>query len=380
MTIPTYTEAIRTGTAGSLPGAPLDAPTGPSAGGAEEKAAIGPGRALDRWLDRLSRQPRRVEVALDASAIGFAILTLAQVGPAEFLIHAIFVLLVLHAFLFGLTGTLWRIGIVSVALLAYAGAPALGAPFPELELSEWPLMFVIAVLVAGMADRRAATARLYESLFRRASDRLLTVQEDERRRLARELHDGVGQTMTALTFTLDAVGDTGLPDGAEARLATARRLAEDALAETRGLANRLRPARLEQIGLAAAIRDLAGRSGLPVQVDVAPDAAETGLLDPTASAEAYRIVQEALGNAARHSGASAVQVTLARSAGLLRVVVADNGRGFDPAVGHQSGLGLVGMRERAVLLGGTLHIDSAPGNGTRVVLEVPLGARPVGQP
>ena len=193
-------------------------------------------------------------------------------------------------------------------------------------------------------------------------------------------HDFQGACIEHRDRTLDAVGDTGLPDGAGARLATARRLAEDALAETRGLANRLRPARLEQIGLAAAIRDLAGRSGLPVQVDVAPDAAEAGLLDPTASAEAYRIVQEALGNAARHSGASAAQVALATSPGLLRVVVADNGRGFDPAVGHQSGLGLVGMRERAVLLGGTLRIDSAPGNGTRVVLEVPLGARPVGQP
>lgn len=388
MTIPSYTDTLRTGPAGELtgwpagaaPGQAAESVAGPSAGRAEEHVGVRSGRAVDRWLDRLAGQPRRVELALDAAAIGFALLTLAQVGPAEFLIHAIFVLLVLHAFLFGLRGTLWRIGIVSVALVAYAAAPALGAPFPELELSEWPLMFVIAVLVAWMADRRAATARLYESLFRRASDRLLTVQEDERRRLARELHDGVGQTMTALTLTLDAVADSGLPEEAEDRLASARRLADDALAETRDLANRLRPARLEQVGLAAAIRELAGRAGLPVQVDIASETAEAGLLDPTASAEAYRIVQEALGNAARHSGASAVQVGLATSPGLLRVIVADNGRGFDPAVGRQAGLGLIGMRERAVLLGGDLRIDSAPGSGTRVVLEVPLGARPGARP
>src|SRR3990172_12818755 len=111
-------------------------------------------------------------------------------------------------------------------------------------------MFVIAVLVAGMADRRAATARLYEALFRRASDRLLTVQEDERARLARELHDGVGQTMTALSLTLDAVSGGGASDDSRARIATARQLAEEALADTRELANRLPPAPLAPAGLA----------------------------------------------------------------------------------------------------------------------------------
>ncbi len=364
MTIPSYTDTIRPGGVGS----PAD-----SAG--QGVARVMPGRVIDRWLDRLTARLRRVELALDAAAIGLALLTLAQAGPPEFLIHAIFVLLVVHAFLFGLRGTLWRIGIVSAAVLAYAAGPALGAPFQPLELTEWPLMFVIAVLVAWMADRRAATARLYVSLFRRASDRLLTVQEDERRRLARELHDGVGQTITALTLTLDAAGAAVAPSEADARLASARRLAEDALAETRDLANRLRPARLEQIGLAAAVRDLASRAGLPVRVQVDPAAAEAGLLDPTAAAETYRIVQEAICNAARHSGAPEAHVTLAVRDGVLRVAVADEGGGFDPAIGRQSGLGLTGMRERAVLLGGHLRVETAPGEGTRVVLEVPLATR-----
>ena len=125
---------------------------------------------------------------------------------AEFLFHCVFVLLVLHAFLFGLRGTLLRIGLVSVPLLLYADARAFGLDMPPLELTEWPLMFVIAALVAWMAEKRASTSRRYATLFRSASERLLTVEEDERRRIAGELHDGVGQVLTALTLTLDAAG------------------------------------------------------------------------------------------------------------------------------------------------------------------------------
>jgi len=372
LTIPPYTDALdRRGVA-----VPQPMPGDASAGDARHQAPAGRRqRVMDGWRRLLVTHPRRVEVALDAAAIGFAVLTLVQAGPAEFLIHAIFVVLVLHAFLFGLTGTLWRIGIVSVALVAYAVAPALGAPFPALELTEWPLMFVIAVLVAGMADRRAATARLYEALFRRASDRLLTVQEDERTRLARELHDGVGQTMTALSLTLDAVGGGGASDDSRARIATARQLAEEALADTRELANRLRPARLEQVGLAAAIRDLGARAGIPVQVDIDPAAAEVGIIDATGSVEAYRIVQEAISNAARHSGAPSIHVAVGRAGDTLRIVVSDAGRGFDPGLGRQGGLGLMGMNERAVLLGARLSIESALGRGTRVALDVPLDMR-----
>ena len=372
MTIPPYTDALdRRGVA-----VPQPMPGGASVGDARRQAPAGRRqRVMDGWRRLLVTHPRRVEVVLDVAAISFAVLTLVQAAPAEFLIHAIFVVLVLHAFLFGLSGTLWRIGIVSVAVVVYAAAPAFGAPFPDLELTEWPLMFVIAVLVAGMADRRAATARLYEALFRRASDRLLTVQEDERTRLARELHDGVGQTMTALSLTLDAVGGDGASDDSRARIATARQLAEEALADTRELANRLRPARLEQVGLAAAIRDLGARAGIPVQVDIDPAAAEVGIIDATGSVEAYRIVQEAISNAARHSGAPSIHVAVGRAGDTLRIVVSDAGRGFDPGLGRQGGLGLMGMNERAVLLGARLSIESALGRGTRVALDVPLDMR-----
>ncbi|MEO8461766.1 MAG: sensor histidine kinase, partial [Chloroflexota bacterium] len=241
-----------------------------------------------------------------------------------------------------------------------------------LELTEWPLMFVIAVLVAWMADRRAATARTYEALFRRASDRLLTVQEDERIRLARDLHDGVGQTMTALGLILDALPSTNGLQTTDERLATARELARDALEDTRTLANRLRPARLEHVGLAAAVRTLGDRAGVPVQIRIGEGCAALDLLDPTRTVEAYRIVQEAIGNAARHSGAAAIEVAIDRSPAMVRIVVADNGVGFDSAVGHQAGLGIMGMRERAQLLRATFELDSAPGSGTRVILGVPV--------
>ena len=156
---------------------------------------------------QLGKHPRVIQAGLDLAGIGFIFLAFVH-SPlsAEFLFHCVFVLLVLHAFLFGLRGTLLRIGLVSIPLLMYADARAFGMDMPPLELTEWPLMFVIAGLVAWMADKRDSTSRRYAALFRIASERLLTVEEDERRRIAGELHDGVGQVLTALTLTLDAAG------------------------------------------------------------------------------------------------------------------------------------------------------------------------------
>jgi len=286
--------------------------------------------------------------------------------------HVVFVLLTVRAFLFGLRGTLLRIGIVSLPLLAFANARLFGWDQPQFDLSEWPLMFVIAVLVAWMADRRDTTARRYASLFRQASERLLTVEEDERRRIALELHDGVGQTLTALTLTLDASGTATAPEATTQGLGTARRLAESALAEVRHLAHRMRPARIDERGLTAAIRDLASQSGFPVRVHVDPEVDPRPALDPTVTVGVYRIVQEALANAARHSGAPVAHVWISARDGRLSVLVVDEGRGFDRVAAVDPGIGLAGMYERAELLGGRLSIQSAPNRGTRVSLELPL--------
>jgi signal transduction histidine kinase len=328
--------------------------------------------SLERSFSRVRANPRAIQLILDLAAVGF--ITLAFVSTAlsaEFLFHCVFVLLVLHAFLFGLRVTLLRIGLVSIPLLVFAEAKAFGLNEPTLELTEWPLMFVIAVLVAWMADRRETTSRRYAALFRRASERLLTVQEDERRRIAGELHDGVGQVITALTLTLDAASSAPHPQVATGRIQLARRLADTALAETRDLAHRMRPGRLEERGLVAAVRDLADQSGFPVRVVAEAATSDPHMLGPTATVEVYRIVQEALANAARHSGALRAQVSITRQDERLTVVVADDGQGFDADEVPESGIGLAGMLERSRLLGGQLSIESALHTGTRVTVSIP---------
>jgi signal transduction histidine kinase len=334
---------------------------------------------LDGSFARLRANPRLVQSLLDLAGISFIAIAFTQTAvSAEFLFHCVFTLLVLHAFLFGLRGTLIRIALASIPLLVYAEAKVFGLEEPTLELTEWPLMFVIAALVAWMAEKRNSTSRHYAALFRRASERLLTVEEDERRRVAGELHDGVGQVLTALTLTLDAAESE--PDAAVARrhVATARSLADSALGATRDLSHRIRPARLEQLGLVPAVRDLASRSGFPVVVTAEDDdAADPNLLGATATVEVYRIIQEALANAARHSGAPRAHVSVAREDGRLTVVVVDEGRGFDPAEVSESGIGLAGMMERSRLLGGQLSIESAPDAGTRITVSLPTAAASV---
>jgi len=328
---------------------------------------------IDRTFSRWRANPRAIQLILDVAAVAFTFLAFAHTPlSAEFLFHGVFVILALHAFLFGLRPTLLRIGIVSVPLLVYANAARFGLIEQALELTEWPLMFVIAVLVAWMADRREATSRRYAALFASASERLLTVQEDERRRIARELHDGVGQVLTALTLTLDAAATAPDEHAAATRHERARRLADTALAETRDLAHRMRPARLEERGLAAAVRDLASQSGFPVVVVAGEGTSDPHLLADIATVEVFRIIQEALANAARHSGATGARVALTRRDDRLLVVVSDDGHGFDVAAGREPGIGLAGMEERAAMLGGRLKIASQPGHGTRVALELPV--------
>jgi signal transduction histidine kinase len=353
-------------------------PALPEVGGRATVRLEGAPDAAHRWWDRADRlfsairaNPRSVQLTLDVAGIGFIVLAFAHTFlSAELLFHCVFTVLVLHAFLFGLRGTLLRIGLASIPLLLYADAKAIGLDEPPLELTEWPLMFVIAVLVAWMADRRETTSRRYAALFRRASERLLTVQEDERRRIAGELHDGVGQVLAALTLTLDAASTAPRPGVARRRIRLARQLTDTALAETRDLAHRMRPARLEERGLVPALRDLAYQSGFPVHVVADAATTDPHLLGPTATVEVYRIVQEALANAARHSGAPQARVSITRGDGRLTVVVADEGRGFDLAEVPESGIGLAGMLERSRLLGGQLSIESAPHAGTRVTVSL----------
>lgn len=197
----------------------------------------------------------------------------------------------------------------------------------------------------------------------------------ERSRLARELHDAMSQSLFSLQLSAETAGHLlrADPDRAQVELATVRGLARQIVTELRSVVDGLRPADLESDGLVAVLRSqfaVAGRAhGVPVEVDA--DALPE--LDPDDEHQVLRVLQEAVTNALRHAKAGRVVVTLADDEGALVARVADDGVGFDPTarVLRARRLGLTSLHDRAEALGGTLTIDSVPGEGTTVTLRVP---------
>jgi signal transduction histidine kinase len=321
---------------------------------------------------------RLIEVA--SYLLAFA--TFLRLGDTEILLHAMWVTIALGAFVYGLRIALVRVLIAAIVAVGYSFAStAIGRPaeIEPLDFSEWPLMVVISVIVAILADLLSSSAKRYALLYRQASDRLHTAHEDERARLARDLHDGVGQTLTAVILTLDAAEaamDRPSPL-AEASIRRAQVLAASALEEAREVAMRLRPVRIHEIGLGAALRNLADGAGVPVEVRLDQTILPAGLLGSEREIDAYRIVQEAIANAARHSRAAHIWIDGQVLEDEIRIEVGDDGLGFEPSAPPR-GLGLDGMRERAAILEGRLEVTSKPGGGTKVELYVPLPARPVG--
>lgn len=341
----------------------------------------GTGILRDGWLFGLG--PTGVRRLLNAAIVGLVVAILAQWGDLDLVLDVLWVTLAVGAFVFGLRGTVARILVVTVVIL---GATAVeGSVFDqqtELDLfdPEWPLMVGLSIVIAILADRVSTIARHYAKLYRQASDRLVTAHEDERSSLARDLHDGVGQTLTAVVLTLDAA-EARLAAGphaeaaepAEATIRRARGLALAALEEARAVAAQLRPSRIQELGLGASLNGLARSAGIPVDLRFTPSNLPPGLLEQEREIDAYRIVQEAVGNAARHSHASKVWIDAVEDDGLLAITVGDDGVGFDMAT-TAVGLGLVGMQERATILGGRLEVRSEPGGGTVVALQIPIEA------
>jgi two-component system CheB/CheR fusion protein len=227
-------------------------------------------------------------------------------------------------------------------------------------------------------------ARDSEQRFRR---RVTQAEEDERGRLARDLHDEAGQFLTALGLGLQAIADVA-PDGSDvARRTTELRTLADTLGrELHTLAVRLRPKALDDFGLQPALQtyidEWSRLSGIPAALHAA--VAKQRLPEPIETA-IYRIVQEALTNVARHSNARHVSVLVERRDGQLVTVVEDDGVGFDSATIESedgSGLGLAGIRERVALLGGGVEIESVGGTGTTIFVRLPIDgvAEPNGQP
>jgi two-component system sensor histidine kinase UhpB len=213
--------------------------------------------------------------------------------------------------------------------------------------------------------------RRLEAERRRAGSAALQAQEEERTRVARDLHDEVNQSLTGLLLRLEAAREAAPPE-LEAELAETKALANQAMRELLSLARQLRPTALDDLGLKAAIAgqvEQLSRGEIEAEFSAEGDFSS---LDNDAQLVVYRVAQEALSNAARHSGARHVAVELRRSQvdGGVELKVSDDGRGFafDESEG---GLGIGGMRERALLIGGELTIESRPGHGTTVRLTVP---------
>lgn len=211
--------------------------------------------------------------------------------------------------------------------------------------------------------------RRLEAERRRAGSAALRAQEEERTRVARDLHDEVNQSLTGLLLRLEAAREAAPPE-LEGELAETKALANQAMTELLSLARQLRPTALDDLGLAAAIEGQVGRLGdeIETSLDVMGNFSDLG---GDAQLVVYRVAQEALSNAARHSGAGRVEVRLRRSdEGGVVLEVRDDGRGFafDES---QRGLGIGGMRERALLIGADLTIESRPDHGTTVRLTVP---------
>lgn len=205
------------------------------------------------------------------------------------------------------------------------------------------------------------------------SRRLVEAQEQERRNISRELHDEVGQTLSALLVELGNVTAQVPPEqhSLAERLQSAKRLGESSVNAVRNMSLLLRPSMLDDFGLVPALhwqaREMSRRTGMNVTVD-AEDLPDT--LPDEHKTCVYRLVQEALNNAAKHSQATVVKIHVEEGPARLCVKIEDNGKGFD--TGTTRGFGLLGMEERVRHLNGTLKVDSAPGQGTRIVVELPL--------
>lgn len=221
--------------------------------------------------------------------------------------------------------------------------------------------------------------RQREAQARLLVGKVLTAQEEERQRVARELHDDAGQALASLMFGIDALDRAGPGRGTDRaeQLATLRTITKEAIESLRRTIFALRPPVLDDLGLEAAIMryaDLHARpAGITVSVSGAVDARRLG---PDGEVALFRVIQESLNNVVRHSGATAAQISLRQQPdGAIEVHVRDNGRGFDPSAARRAdAVGIYGMAERAEMLGGHLTVVSAPGEGTVVSAVFPVSA------
>lgn len=226
-----------------------------------------------------------------------------------------------------------------------------------------------------------AALREQEAVRRQLLARVISAQEEERMRIARELHDETGQVLASLVVSLKAI-ERSLPaelTQVQERVARTRTLVEETVTDIRRMIAGLRPGALDELGLVSAIRWCAENqlASLGIEYDVAASQSCDDNLPKALETVLFRISQEAITNIARHADADTVQISLLRQNGRIHLTIEDDGRGFNPdkvqpAEDDTRGLGLAGMRERASLVDGTVQISSEPGRGTRIDVEMSI--------
>jgi signal transduction histidine kinase len=253
-------------------------------------------------------------------------------------------------------------------------------PPRALDETERELLTALAGLVGIAIDNAGLLADLQhkEASLQALVRKTLTAQEEERRRIARELHDETSQVVSALLMNISLLeSQAALDENARTRVEAVKALAEEAARNLDTMLFELRPALLDELGLIPAMRWYVAQVSDAWNVPITFEGERTGRLPDFVEVTAFRIVQEAVGNVVRHAHATSARVAVTPVEGRLRVEIADDGEGFDAAevAGRaRSGesVGLMGMRERAELAGGRIEITSSPGAGTRVVAEIPV--------
>jgi signal transduction histidine kinase len=260
-----------------------------------------------------------------------------------------------------------------------AKAPAALVQFGFRVRYPWLPRELALLVAAGERCHEALERARMEREIRRLEAETRYAEEEERRRIGRELHDEAGQSMLLLRLQLEMI-ERDAPKLLRPRLAETRAIVERTVDELRRLIAALSPAGLDRLGLESVLRQLAARfrkvhpAGLRLRIPVLSESL------PTRTQEViYRVAQECLQNIAKHSGATRVNLSLSTADKSIRLSVADNGAGFcaETARNQPMSFGLAGMRERVALLGGTLAVRSAPGEGAKVTLQLPRSSAPV---
>jgi len=262
----------------------------------------------------------------------------------------------------------WRVSLINLFVAALAAGALAFAPAPAVVGGALLLNAALTWVAFGPFERSLA---LIQAERRASGQRAIRAQEEERRRVARELHDEIGQALTSLVIELDGIARLGGPLAAP--VARARENARATLEYSRAIAQHLRPDALEDLGLAPALAALGERLAELVGTTIEHDVdGELPQLDAEKELVIYRVAQEGITNALRHAGCSRVELRVRdRGDGVVVLDVCDDGHGL---AGSDPGIGMRGMAERALLVDADLEISSAPDAGTHLRLEVPIGA------